>query len=56
MGERVAESWCCLNRREGKLSNVIRLVKPENSFDLIEVYMLLHSNDVGVQMLYVLDV
>lgn len=51
MRERVAECRCCLHWRKCELSNVIRLVKSENAFDLIEVNMLLHSNYVGIQVL-----
>lgn len=56
MWERVTECGGSLYRWERELSNVVRLIKSKNTFDLVEVYMLLNFNYVGVQMLNVFHI
>lgn len=56
MWERVTEGGSSLNRRERKFPNVVRFVESENSFNLIEIDMLLHFDNIRVQVLDVFNV
>jgi len=54
--ERIAKCRDGLHGRECKLADVVRLVKTENTLDLIGCNVFLHFNYVGVQVLNVVDV
>lgn len=56
MGERVWECGASLNGRESELADIVWVVKPKDSFDLVVVYVLLYSKDIRVQVLDIFNV
>ncbi len=56
VGERVTEGGSGLNWWESKFSDIVRLIKAENAFDLIEIDVLLYTDHIGIQVLNVSDV
>jgi len=54
--ECIAEGWHCLNWWVSKFANVVLLVESEDSFDLVVVYILLHTQNIRIQVLDVVYV
>jgi len=54
--EWATESRSSLYRWESKLTDVVRLVKTEDAFELVEVHVFLDFDHIGIQMFYVLSV
>ena len=54
--ERVGKGRGSLDWREGELSDVVRLIKAKDTFDLVKVDVFLHSDDVGIKFFDVFNV
>jgi len=56
VGERVTEGGSGLNRWKSKFTDIIRIIKAENAFDLIKIDVLLYTDHIGIQVLNVPNV
>ena len=56
MPKRIRKRRASLNRRKRMLPNIVRLRKPEYAFDLIISYMLLHFQNIRIEILNVVTI